>query len=286
MKPWNHARGSVKKWGGEPEDYLPVHDFIDSTKAAMPDLRHRAVLHNAMGIFLCERVFGPVITNSDGRHVSVRDIAEQHVIEDMGFIPSLEDWLDELPQSAWHGGIHRLSKDHPERERRNPMALKTMIENLARARKQYEDQLKELGDGAAKGIAEAIAAALPAGYCLHWAQYTPYFNDGEPCEFSVHDAYLRKIDLPEDAEEREDAILEILHGGRETDDDIYLTDSYGGSERWSTPVQEGLSVAQMKAVKAIWDSLPEDMLEAAFGDHTAVVVLGDGTHHTSEYEHD
>ncbi len=111
MKPFLHARGSVSRWGGQPSDYLHIHDFIDHTKIAMPDLRHRAVLHNAFGCFLVERIFGHTIKNSDGRDVSTRDIAEQHIIEDMGFIPSLEDWLADLPQATWHGGIHRLPKN-------------------------------------------------------------------------------------------------------------------------------------------------------------------------------
>ena len=111
MKGFKHANGSVKRWGGRREDYLPIHDFIDSSKMAMPDMRHRAALHNAFGCFVVERVFGHTIINSDGKEVSTRDIAEAHVIEDMGFLPSLEDWLDELPLSKWHGGIHRMQKD-------------------------------------------------------------------------------------------------------------------------------------------------------------------------------
>jgi len=118
MKPYNHARSSVKRWGGRVEDYLEIHNFIDGTKIAMPDLRHRALLHNAWGIFLLERVFGVTITNSEGRAVSVRDVGEQHVMEDMGFIPSLEDWLEDLPQQPWHGGIHRLPKT--ERDKLTP----------------------------------------------------------------------------------------------------------------------------------------------------------------------
>lgn len=121
MKPFLHARGSVSRWGGRPEDYMAIHDFIDGSKVAMPDLRHRAALHNAFGCFVVERVFGHTIVNSEGREVSTRDVAEQHVIEDMGFLPSLEDWLDEMPLSKWHGGIHRLPKDErpptPEQQR-------------------------------------------------------------------------------------------------------------------------------------------------------------------------
>lgn len=78
MKPHLHAKNSVKNHGGVIEDYLPIHDFIDSSKIAVPDMRHRSMLHSAWGVYLVERVFGTLITNSDGRRVSTRDIAEEH----------------------------------------------------------------------------------------------------------------------------------------------------------------------------------------------------------------
>lgn len=101
-----HAKSSVKKWGGVVEDYFPIHDFIDGTKAAMPDVRHRALLHNSFGIFVIERVFGHYITNSDGKDVPVREIAERHIIEDLGFIPTPQDWLKCISLKAvpWAGG--------------------------------------------------------------------------------------------------------------------------------------------------------------------------------------
>lgn len=107
MKPYAHAKNSAKKWGGLPEDYQDIHDFFDSTKSALPDVRHRAILHSAFGIFLLERVFGTTITNSDGRKVNVRDLGEEHVLEDLGFIPTLERWLRTLPVEPWMGGATR-----------------------------------------------------------------------------------------------------------------------------------------------------------------------------------
>jgi len=104
MKPYLHGKISVKKWGGKPEDYQDIHDFLDISKSAHADMRHRAILHNSLGPYICERVFGLNIINSDGRTVSVRDIAEQHIIDDMGRIPSLGDYLDEMPVYQWLGG--------------------------------------------------------------------------------------------------------------------------------------------------------------------------------------
>ena len=112
MKPLIHAKVSVKKYGGVVEDYLPIHDFIDSTKAALPDVRHRALLHSSFGIFLIEKVFGTYITNSDGKQVSTRDLAEEHVIQDLGFIPTVEKWLGNLPIEPWMGGAVKRASTH------------------------------------------------------------------------------------------------------------------------------------------------------------------------------
>lgn len=104
MKPYLHGKISVKKWGGTEEDYQEIHDFLDSSKAHFPDMRHRALLHSSFGIYIAERVFGVNIVNSDGAKVSVRDIAEQHVIDDMGTIPTVQDYLKEMPFYSWLGG--------------------------------------------------------------------------------------------------------------------------------------------------------------------------------------
>ena len=102
MKPLVHAQVSVKRYGGVVEDYIPIHDFFDSSKAAFADVRHRAILHNSFGIYLAERIFGTYITNAQGKKVSVRDIAEDHVAEDMGGrIPSLQDWLQHMEIQPW-----------------------------------------------------------------------------------------------------------------------------------------------------------------------------------------
>ena len=85
MKPYSHAVNSVKRYGGKVEDYLPIHDWFDSTKSAFADTRHRAILHNTFGIYIAEQVFGHTLTNSEGKTVHVRNVAEDHVIEDCGF---------------------------------------------------------------------------------------------------------------------------------------------------------------------------------------------------------
>ncbi len=99
---YHHAQSSAKRFGGNPEDYLAIHDFLDSSKQTYADFRHRALLHNTFGIFICEKIFGHTITNSAGKQVPVRVIAEWHVREDHnGKIPTVEEWLHSIKPEAW-----------------------------------------------------------------------------------------------------------------------------------------------------------------------------------------
>ncbi len=112
--PWFHSKSSSKKFGGIPEDYLEIHNFFDQTKAVLPDARHRIILHNSFGIFLCEQVFGVTIKReSDGKEVPTRLIGEQHVMEDFGFIPTVEKCLEKTEVQQWMiTGAKPLSKEN------------------------------------------------------------------------------------------------------------------------------------------------------------------------------
>jgi hypothetical protein len=105
--PLVHAERSARKWGGSADDYLPLHQWFDATKGHLADNRHRMLLHNSFGILLAEQVFGPALINGAGRRVFVRDVATQHVLEDLGFVPSVAQCLEELPLRPWMAGSRR-----------------------------------------------------------------------------------------------------------------------------------------------------------------------------------
>jgi hypothetical protein len=132
--PHHHAVSSSRKWGGTPEDYIEIHSWFDETKAFLPDFRHRALRHHAEGIFLCERIFGYTITLStcakcgetkdehweygdENLHVfipkliPVRWIGEQHVREDLGFIPPASQWLERIAVEPWMNRSRKLSRE-------------------------------------------------------------------------------------------------------------------------------------------------------------------------------
>ena len=44
--PLIHSKSSVKRWGGKVEDYIAIHELIDSPKATMNNNTSRALTHN------------------------------------------------------------------------------------------------------------------------------------------------------------------------------------------------------------------------------------------------
>ena len=109
--PYHHALSSVRKWGGVADNYLALHSWFDESKSIIADFRHRALRHHAEGICMAERCVGVTLTIATGRQVPVRLVGEQHVIEDLGFIPSFADWVRAIRPEPWMGRaqpIHRL----------------------------------------------------------------------------------------------------------------------------------------------------------------------------------
>ena len=107
MKPYLHAQRSARLFKGKPEDYQDIHDFIDQSKSAFGDHRHRAIFHHTLGCFVVEQVFGITRVNSSGRKYSPRDVAEQHIKDDLGRIPEVGDYLRNMQIQSWMGGLRK-----------------------------------------------------------------------------------------------------------------------------------------------------------------------------------
>lgn len=129
--PLIHSKSSVKRWGGVVEDYLPIHELIDSPKATMNNNSARLLTHNTWFAYhIIPKVFGYNITNSDGKSVDVVDIAMLHISEDFRHkgIPTPQDYLENLVVQPW---MNNAVKDIPSVE-----AQKRSIELLERIRQE------------------------------------------------------------------------------------------------------------------------------------------------------
>ena len=100
MRPYQHAVSSAAALGGRWQDYLAIHEFLDSTKAACSDMRHRMILHSVdFGGALTAMLF----PDRD----DIDRIVCQHVVEDIGAARTLSEWL-QLCRRA------QMPRFHPE----------------------------------------------------------------------------------------------------------------------------------------------------------------------------
>ncbi len=152
---------------------------------------------------------------------------------------------------------------------------------------------------------EPLMRAVLADEYIHsfgWTQYTPYFNDGDPCVFSVGEPWFRTVDDVKDktseSEDDEDEDYE-----RENDDSFSV--GYGehptlGKREyeyvgdWPDRVKVmgayvGGHEASYDRCLALHDAIDsgafEDVLLEAFGDHARVTVRASGIS-VDEYSHD
>lgn len=116
MNAFQHARISAKRWGGEPEDYYELHEFIDSTKSLCSDARHR-ILHTLWGVrSVVVPVFGHSLHNSAGKQIDIKDLCERdHLLVDyqQRFIPTLQDFVAAIdPQQLPNDFARRIEYIH------------------------------------------------------------------------------------------------------------------------------------------------------------------------------
>jgi hypothetical protein len=109
--PLQHSNSSAVRFGGIADDYIRIHTIMDSSKLFLADWRHRALLHNTFGIHIFEQLLGATFKrNSDGVDVCTRSVITQHILEDLGAVPTPGEFLREMPLKYWMSGIKEKDK--------------------------------------------------------------------------------------------------------------------------------------------------------------------------------
>lgn len=125
MSPYYHALSSAKKFGGDWMDYIHIHEWFDETKQYTGNWTHRALRHHAAGVQWAVEKFGHVVKCHDGKRIPVKMVAEQHIEEDCGFVPTVEQWLAALTNhpEEWMLKVRKKSVELIQTEDENPRSI-------------------------------------------------------------------------------------------------------------------------------------------------------------------
>lgn len=117
-------------------------------------------------------------------------------------------------------------------------------------KKEYDRLIKEDGEKILKEVFKEYFVSFPEVEKIYWDQYTPYFNDGDPCTFRVNGFVLEYVDPDFDGDT-------VLNKENKKERKLRIKDINN-------------------ALDTIEKSIPEDVLEAVFGNHVTISVTKDG----------
>lgn len=215
------------------------------------------------------------------------------------------------------------------------MDYDALLKNFDELNNQIEkarQTMRENSKGLIEGATKILFESCPEIKQVHWTQYTPYFNDGEACEFSVNE-FNFQLFVDEDFEPYESSMLYTqkqldsavkdyetavayqanpeawvenykkeykARWGREYSSyyrDQIRPHPYDPKEAQETideikafmekiPEKRAAQIEEnFKAFKNAMNKIPEDVMEAVYGDHALVIITREGTE-IEEYSHD
>lgn len=169
--------------------------------------------------------------------------------------------------------------------------LDAMIAEFEQMRKEMQEKFQE----AFHSMISKFWEENPKIHCMTWVQYTPYFNDGEPCRFRMGDIWIMTKEVYDLYKEERNPYAEewnIIERDYDTDrkneyktNTWKLVDIFGEDEE-----KIELSITLEEAQKAwemvkVFQKIPDEVFLMMFGDHQHVVATKDGFE-VEEYEHE
>lgn len=165
--------------------------------------------------------------------------------------------------------------------------MKEIIENF----KQQKEKFQEVIKVEFRKALDKFFEKYPKIEGIMWTQYTPYFNDGDSCEFSVHDPSF--VFSKENSPHKEDVKDQSFY-----EEDYYLSNFFDEDEyvavtpsTWKLKEKTELTETEKMAIdcdeiSGMWCGELEDVFRAMFDDHVAVCIKRNGEINTTGVDHD
>lgn len=151
--------------------------------------------------------------------------------------------------------------------------------------KEFRKKLMAEGEVIIKDAIKEVLDANPKIDGFRWEQYAPYFNDGEPCTFSVNEVRIKLVGLEDEDGDYEDGYLseyDLRDTKWENNARVPLADD---------ELPYGLTRDELKslddAASALYTAFQEieEVMEQVFGNHVQVTATRKGIE-VEEYDHD
>lgn len=163
--------------------------------------------------------------------------------------------------------------------------IETVISEFEKTKKAYQEKLQKTFKSAFKIFWEEN----PKIRAVVWQQYTPYFNDGESCEFGRHDMFPMTKEGYKAW--KDDSGYAEEYVPYEIDYDSWRAINYAKNKcKYVVASGENSDITAEECTKAanqiaLIQTLPDEIFLEMFGDHCEVIAGRTGFT-VEEYDHD
>ncbi len=157
-------------------------------------------------------------------------------------------------------------------------SLSVMLDTMSAEMKVIQDAYQQKLQSIFKQVFKQYFQENPEVTCFGWRQYTPYFNDGEECEFCCYVEYgfaTNAVDYS--------AVKYGEYYGDEDVDKVWISDDdYGNFNVETIPASVEKNT---KILRETLSKIDDKMFLVIFGDHCNVFATPKGFD-VQEYDHD
>ena len=168
----------------------------------------------------------------------------------------------------------------------------TAIDNIEQAiaglnteRNELKLRYQQKMQGFMKELTKVFFAENPQITAFVWTQYTPYFNDGDSCEFRRGEISATNCPLDEIEEVRYEDYEGETEGVFVSDFSDWTFYSVYQKDTVQAITEAGINVKAVQKFISLLESIDEEVYEEMFGDHVRVVATAQGFD-VEEYDHD
>lgn len=146
------------------------------------------------------------------------------------------------------------------------------LDEILVLKKRYDEAVNEHGEAAFRDAVAALFDAFPKVRTLLWTQYTPGFNDGDPCVHHRNEMAVT-LDLDDAPSSGKEQVESSDHDtDEEEDEEEYEDDEDDGLTPYDLRERGEAELATM--LEAL-DSVPEELTLSLFGDNVCVTYNRD-----------
>ncbi len=145
---------------------------------------------------------------------------------------------------------------------------------------KLKEEINEVSAQAFTDFIKTFFVKNPKIKSFGWTQYTPYFNDGESCQFSVNTDYIKVNGEYADDQDWISPKNILSYGKWDS-----VSKSYVGREEAINPNYDEELVKATDEIRDFLGHFNEDFYHSQYGDHVEITVSESGVN-ISEYDHD